>query len=483
MIATTRHFAVGGVALVSLLAVLASARCDAQQSEEGRPREAERLRTFAAPKPLPAGAVTEDVQRLFGANVELRSRETKLLRNLAAGPAKVWSLTKGTGYASPVVSGGKVVLFHRIGDELIVECVDAATGAPIWKRSRATDFRDPYGFNNGPRATPVIDGDRVFVHGPSGVLAAHRMSDGEPLWQVHTSERFKVPENYFGVGSTPLAHGDSLIVNVGGAGGESVVAFDKASGEVRWIAKHEWGASYASPMIRTFAGTESLLVFAGGPSRPPSGGLLLIDPSSGAVRSSFPLRSKRYESVNASNPVVGGDRVFITSSYRTGAALLEVTGGTSLKKVWAKDVMQCHFGTPVLVGNHLFGFDGSGKNDTYLQCIAWDTGEQVWREMPEWTEKVSVSGQVRDVSYTFGRGSILFADGDLLILGEEGHLAWAKASASGYEEISRTRLFIASETWTPPVVSRGLLYVMQNNKDAVTGAPPALHCYDLRSGD
>lgn len=483
MTGETRKQILAGAVLVSAIALFASARCDAQDRAQKRPRNASRLRFVTPPKPLPKGAVTQDVPRLFGADVEPRSHETKLLKDFRTAPANVWSLTKGTGYSSPAVQSGKLLLLHRMGDELILECVEAESGAPIWERSRTTNFRDPYGFNNGPRATPVIDGDRVFVHGPSGLLAAHRMTDGELLWELNTSDRFNVPENYFGVGSTPLAHGDLLIVNVGGEGGESVVAFEKATGKVRWTAKHPWGASYASPMIRAFAGKESLLVFAGGPSRPPTGGLLLIDPASGTVRSSFPLRSKRYESVNASNPVVRGDRAFITSSYQTGAAMLKVTPEAALEKIWAKDVMQCHFGTPVLVGNNLFGFDGSGKNNTYLQCIDWDTGEQLWREMPEWTEKVTVAGTERDVSYTFGRGSILSADGDLLILGEEGHLAWAKPSATGYEEISRTRLFSASETWTPPVISRGLLYVMQNNKDAATGAPPALHCYDLRSSD
>jgi outer membrane protein assembly factor BamB len=220
-----------------------------------------------------------------------------------------------------------------------------------------------------------------------------------------------------------------------------------------------------------------VFVFAGGESTPPTGGLMCIDPSSGKVDFSFPWRSRSYESVNASCPVVFGDKVFVSASYRTGGALLQVNPDFTHTVLWTTQEFGLHFNTPIYRDGLLYGFDGRNEPDASLACLDAATGRVVWRETPEWTEPLG--GRPQTVG-TY-RGTLLAVDGSFLCLGELGHLLWLDLSPRGYREISRTWLFQARESWALPVLSRGLLYVVQNTREIGRGNPPRLLCYDLRA--
>jgi outer membrane protein assembly factor BamB len=222
-------------------------------------------------------------------------------------------------------------------------------------------------------------------------------------------------------------------------------------------------------------------VFAGGESDPPTGGLLSIDPSNGKVDFSFPWRSRSYESVNASCPVVFDNKVFVSASYRTGGALVEVRPDFTHRKVWTSPEFGLHFNTPIYLGGYLYGFDGRNEPDASLACIDAATGKTVWRHVPEWTETFTAGGQPRTQTLGTYRGSLLAVDGHFLCLGELGHLLWMDLSPKGYKEIARSWLFAARESWALPVLSRGLLYVVQNTRDVIGGSGPRLLCYDLRA--
>ncbi len=222
-------------------------------------------------------------------------------------------------------------------------------------------------------------------------------------------------------------------------------------------------------------------MFAGGDSRPTTGGLLVIDPERGRVACRFPFRGKKYESVNASSPVVIGNRVFLSTSYATGSVLLDLKPDGSCAPAWRTDDVGLHFMTPVHRDGYLYAFDGSGKRNSALVCLDVKTGKTVWRDPMEWTESLMVNGRQRDVMLSTYLGSLLQVDGAFLALGEEGHLLWLDLSAKGCRVLARTRLFSAPQTWTPPVISRGLLYVAQNRPDTLTGTSPSLRCYDLRA--
>src|SRR5262249_16830125 len=271
------------------------------------------------PKPLPAGAVTDDWTSFLGLTHNAISTETKFRQNWPKeGPKLVWEMKKGTGYSSPAILGDRLVFIHRVGAEERVECVHRETGERYWKFSYPTQFEDRYGYNNGPRASPVIDGDHVYTYGAEGKLHCLKLETGQVYWKRDLRAEFKVPQDFFGVASTPLIEGDLLIVNVGAPGGPSGVALDKKSGKRVWGAGDQWGASYASPIPATVNSRRRIFVFAGGESRPPTGGLLSIDPQTGAVDFAFPWRSKSYESVTAACPQVIGNQVFISASYKTG---------------------------------------------------------------------------------------------------------------------------------------------------------------------
>jgi outer membrane protein assembly factor BamB len=430
------------------------------------------------PKPLAKDAVTSDWPSFLGPSHNGVSTETKLSRVLP--PPLVWEFPKGTGYVSPAIAGDRLVFIHRVGNEEIVECLHPETGASRWRFRYATDFEDRYGYNNGPRASAVIDGERVYTMGAQAKLHCLELASGKVIWKHDLMADYKVRQDFFGTASTPLVEGSLLIVNVGAPGGPTVVGFEKATGREVWRAGKDWGPSYASPVPAVVHGKRRVFVFAGGESDPPSGGLMSIDPATGRVDFSFPWRSRSYESVNASCPVVFDNKVFISASYRTGGALLEVRPDFTHRVVWTTQEFALHFNTAIHKDGYLYGFDGRNEPDASLACVDAASGKVVWRENPEWTETFETrGGSQRQVMSTY-RGSLLAVDGAFLCLGEFGHLLWLELTPKGYKQISRAWLFAARESWGLPVLSRGLLYVAQNTRDLLKGSGPRLVCYDLR---
>lgn len=424
----------------------------------------------AAPKVLSADAVTEDWPVFLGPRHNMTSIETKILRTFSSNtPRLVWEMTKGDSYGAPAVSGERLVFFHRVGQDAVAECLSAATGKRLWRYAYPTSYKDRYRYNNGPRTTPVIDKGTVFLLGVEGMLHALDLASGSVLWKKDLIAEYRLKQNFFGVGATPLPYNGMLIVNVGAQGGPTVAAFDQRTGAVIWSAGSDWGPSYASPIPASIRGTEHIFVFAGGESAPPTGGLMDIDPTSGKLRASFPWRGKKRESVNASSPLVIGDAVFISECYGAGSALLSADG---LKQVWTNGGIGVHFMTPIVKDGHLYGVDGHGPGNAAMFCLDLANGREVWRTQPVWDE------DTEEETGTF-LCSFMQIDGRILCLGEQGHLLWIDLSPAGYRELSRVGLFKANESWTPPVISRGLLFVCQN-KRGKDGSSPRLLCYDMR---
>ena len=258
-----------------------------------------------------------------------------------------------------------------------------------------------------------------------------------------------------------------------------MVAFDKTTGREVWRAGKQWGPSYASPVPGVVQGKRRVFVFAGGESDPPTGGLLSIEPETGRVDFEFPWRSRSYESVNASCPVIFDNKVFVSASYRAGSALVEVRPDFTHRVVWTTREIGLHFNTAIHRDGYLYAFDGRNEPDASLVCVDVSNGKVVWRETPEWMETLDARGGREQLLGTY-RGSLLAVDGQFLCLGELGHLLWLELTPSGYKQLSRAWLFAARESWVLPVLSRGLLYVAQNTRDTLHGTTPRLMCYDLR---
>ena len=439
------------------------------------------MTVHGAPRPLADGATVEAWPGFLGVRGEPISRETPIRKQFGAeGPDLLWELAKGTGYSSPATEGDYLVYMHRQGDEEIVECLHPESGKQYWQYRYETDFRDRYGYNNGPRASPVIDGERVYTYGAKGMLHSLRLQTGQRLWSRDIAAEFNVPQDFFGTAATPLVVGELLVINVGAPGGPAVAAFERTSGRMVWGAGDQWGASYATPVVASVHGMERVFVLAGGESRPPAGGLLVVDPDDGALQLRFPWRSRSYESVNASNPVVVGSRVMVSASYRTGAAQLLLRPDGGYTKEWENHDFDLHWTTAVHHQGHYYAFAGRNEPDAKLVCVRAETGETVWTRVLEWEETVTVQGQQRTISASPFRGNLLKVDGRFLALGEHGHLLWLDLSPSGPEVLGRWRLFLARESWSPPVLSRGLLFVNQNTRGFDAPTMPRLLCYDLR---
>lgn len=445
------------------------------------------LTFHAPPKRLAPEAVTEPWPRFLGPHDNGVSRETPILTNWPeSGPPKVWEARKGSGYTSPSIARGVLVLFHRIGDSEQIDGLHPETGRRFWSHRYPVEYRDRYGYNDGPRASPVIDGARVYLLGVAAALHCLDLATGRVLWKRDLRADFRVPQNFFGAGPSPLVYKDLLILNLGGRDpdGESlcVAALDKHTGAFVWGVPGPWGASYASPVTVALRGKDRILVLAGGESRPPDGGLLCIDPSDGAVDFRFPWRSGKYESVNASTPVaIDSSRVFISECYSRGGVLLEIGEDLQPRPVWTARDFGMHWSTPLFVDGHLYGYQGRNEPDAFLACLDATTGEERWREALEWDVKVKdPRGRERTFRWGMFRGSLLRVDNRFVALGELGTLALLDLNPEGAAVRRRADLFHARETWSLPPLHRGLLYVSQHSPDLLDDTPPRLICYDLR---
>lgn len=355
------------------------------------------------------------------------------------GPVVLWQKKAGSGWAGPVASGGKVIFFHRLGDQEVVECLDAQTGKELWKHPFATSYTDNFGFDNGPRATPCIADGRIFVFGANGNLHALDFATGKLLWSMDAREDFGADKGFFGFACSPLVEGKALLVNVGGKNGAGIVAFDTATGKVLWKA-HDEEASYSSPITATIAGQRHALFFA-------RHKLVSLDPADGKVRFAFPWGPKMQASVSAAVPVVSGDTVFISAGYGAGAAALRVKAG-GVEKIWSgEEQLTTQYVTPVLRDGFLYGFEG--RVDTgpkpELRCVELATGKVRWS-----TERVT-------------HGGIILAGNDLLITSDSGELVRVAADPKAFVEKARAQI-LGREGRAQPALADGLLLARDKAK-------------------
>jgi outer membrane protein assembly factor BamB len=375
------------------------------------------------------------------------------------GLKKLWECELGIGYAPPVVAGGRLFHFDRFGDNARLTSRDAATGKELWKFEYPVDYVDRYGYEPGPRACPMVDGERVYLHGVEGMVYCVAVKDGKELWKLDTKEKYHFHQNFFGVGSVPVVDGGLLIVPVGGSpkgprpldlreakpNGTGIVALDKLTGKVKYEALDEL-ASYSCPTIATVNGKKTALYFA-------RDGLVGFDPQTGKQSFRFPWRAKVEESVNAANPIVLGDKVLLTECYGPGAAFIDLKGGTP-KEIWTdaeKDrfdrSLACHWSTPIHLEGFVYGSSGREPNDAEMRCVELATGDVKW---------------ARKRTY---RCTYLLVDGHIISLGEDGTLVLIKPDSKKYNEVSRYEVpELSYPCWAPPILSNGILYVRGKGK-------------------
>jgi len=396
----------------------------------------------------------------------------------ATGPRVVWHAAMGEGYCAPAVAQGRAFLFDRVGDRLRLRAVEAETGRPLWEVGRDVAYTDSFGYDGGPRAQPVVSGDRLLTFGPDGRLECRAVVDGSLLWEVDTSATFHVVQNFFGVGTAPVvvgplragAEGRTLVVvQVGGSragtgpaaperldlvkGHDSgLVAFDLSTGAEVWRSTNQL-ASYSVPVLATIGGRQLILAWM-------RDDLVAVEPATGRLLDRFRWRSDELFSVVAASPVVSGDQILLSECYGPGSVLLALENETFREVrrdrpgARPRQALKTHWNTPVLRDGYVYGSSGRNAGDAQLVCVNWNTGVVGWAE----------GG--------LGRASLTLVDGHLLALGEYGDLVLARATAEKYEEVSRVRPvdaasgreLLAAPCWAAPVIARGLLFVRGNGR-------------------
>jgi len=414
------------------------------------------------------------------------SDETGLLDKWPTnGPPLVWEKSIGTGYGAPSVRDN-VVLHHRLEDNEIVEALDAATGKSVWRYSYPSHFIDPYGYNNGPRGTPLLTSNRCYTFGAEGKLLCLELKTGKLIWQRDTGADWNVPPAFFGVGSSPILESGLLIVMVGGQPNSGMVGLDPNTGKTVWesVGQKNWEgqtmlgwpgepkvqwqtwekqASYATPVTASIQGKRQLVCLM-------RQGLVSLNPTNGEVNFSFWFRSRVNESVNAMNPVVVNDLILISGAYyKIGSVLLRVKpDGKGVEEVWRGTSLEVHWTTPVYHDGFLYAFSGRNEPDAHFRCVEFKTGKVMWGRDESWPPHSTPRPSV------YGRGSCILADRKLIVLGEGGLLGLFKLDSKQPVEVSRFQVpQLHYPSWAAPVLSRKRLYLRSEDH---------LVCLDLASG-
>jgi outer membrane protein assembly factor BamB len=367
------------------------------------------------------------------------------LDKLPADPKVLWKIDAGPGQSSPVLAGGKLIFLDGKDGQETAHCLDAATGKPIWTVPIApmVEFQNAYG--EGPRCTPLIDGDRVYVQSCSGEFRCLALADGRILWKVSFGSDYGVP--FLGNKSTdPAANqtasrrhgnngsaaidGDRIFVPVGSPKDGTLIAFDKKTGKELWHAGED-NTAYSSVMVATLAGVRQAVHFT-------AEALMGVDAANGKILWRIPLKTGAKRHV--CTPIVAGDTVTVASTSIGTLKFHIVRDGLGFKaeKAWADLPIKTVIGTPVLSGKNLYTLGAGDRAD--LVCLDFETGDKLWSQPG------------------FGDYASFIAINDkILALNSIGELILLKASPAKYEELARAQ--ICAKTWASPAYADGRIYV------------------------
>ena len=482
----------GWFRVVALL-IFAMPGCRTEKSENATAdklkRPTQSVPGAPAQQPVTSRSGGEDWPVFLGPQRDGTSTETGILTDWSAGKLKViWTKELGEGYGIGTVAAGRYFQFDRQRDQARVRCLQADTGADLWEFTYQSNYRDLYGYDSGPRTSPIVDGDRVYIFGVEGMIYCLTADGGIPIWKMDTAAKFGVIQNFFGVASTPVIAGDRLLVMIGGSppesqavpqgaldrvqpNGSGIVSIDKLTGEVRYQIADEL-ASYSTIKLAELGGRQVAYAWL-------RGSLIGFETTTGKMFLRFPFRSPELESVNATTPVVKStgstNQILLSECYGLGSVLLQIDAAQvfetpgSLKNdapsdggklnvsdtlppgittIWSdrkrrKKSLEAHWNTPILVGSDLYGCSGRHAGNAELRCVDWETGDVRW----------SVAG--------FERCSLTGIDGHFVLLDEAGRLVLFHANPNRYEQITEYEgeIKFKPPCWAAPIISQGLMYV------------------------
>jgi outer membrane protein assembly factor BamB len=354
----------------------------------------------------------------------------------AGGPKELWRAQLGTGLSSVVVQGGRVLSAGYKNGKEVLYCLDAKTGKILWTHSWPAKIGD-YLFEGGPRATPTVDGNHVYMLGADGHVVCVDGSSGKPVWQRDLVKDFGGKRMDWGFCGSPTVDRDNVLLDSGGSGA-STIALSKNDGKLVWKGGDD-EPGYGSVYVADVDGKKTAVVFK-------ASALVGHDAADGKVLWSFPWETAWK--VNAITPLLAGDLLVISSAYNHGAAGVRVKDRKA-EQVWFTKKLKAQFNSPVHKDGYLYGIDGEVSKRSALVCLEAATGEEKWRSM--------------DVK----NGSLILAgDGKLVVLSEVGDLVLADATPTGYRELSRAKV-LRDRCWVQPVLANGTIFCRNNSGELV----------------
>jgi len=340
--------------------------------------------------------------------------------SLPADPKILWEAEVGLGFASFVVAGGRVLTTGHAEGADTVFCLDEKNGSVLWKHSYPADLGDKY-YEGGTSATPTFDGDKVYHLSRWGDLFCLEAATGKVVWEKNVQKETDASLPDWGFAGAPLVEGDLLLLNVGKAG----MAVDKATGRIVWKSETD-AAGYSTPYAITWQ-DKRLAVLGSGAA------YLAVEMATG--RQVWAYRWNTRYGVNAADPILSGETLFISSGYNKGCALLKLGAGEP-EKVWENKNLKNQFNSSVLIDGHLYGIDGDQNSRCALKCVRLSDGVELW--------------DAKEVGF----GSLTAADGSLLVLSSKGELIVAPAKPDGFDPESRAQI-LSGKCWSAPVLANG----------------------------
>jgi outer membrane protein assembly factor BamB len=366
----------------------------------------------------------QDWTQWRGSGRDGKSAETGLLKDWPdGGPPLLWRSTgNGGGYSSFAASKGRLYTLGTRGSTEYIVAIDAETGKKVWETPNGSLFSNDRG--NGPRGTPVVDGDRLFALGGNGDLACLDLATGAPVWKKNILREFGGENPYWGISESPLVLEDRLLVQPGGRNA-TVVALNKTTGAVLWKAAASDPAAYSSAVVATIDDVRQAIFFT---ERNSMG----LDLATGKIL--WTNDRVNNGTANIATPIVNGNKVFLSSAYGTGAILLDVTATGATQVYFTREMMN-HHASSVLIGEHLYGFSNS-----ILTAMRFSDGKVGWKDR------------------SVGKGSLIYADSRLYLFSEQGQVALAEATPVQYVEHGRFRISTGNlPTWSHPIITNGKL--------------------------
>jgi outer membrane protein assembly factor BamB len=365
------------------------------------------------------------------------SPETGLLKSWpAAGPKVLWKVPGGDGYSTIAVADGRAITLVQRGKQELAVALDADKGHELWATPIGPAFMNKYG--NGPRSTPWIEGDRVFVQSVSGPLVCLTAKSGDIVWQKNLLKEFGAKNITWGLSASPVV-ADGHVLVIPGSKGAGIAALKAADGELAWKTGDD-KAAYASPTVATVDGKKQAIFFT-------ASGLVGVALETGKELWRQPWITE-FDCNIATPLVVGGDKLFVSSGEGNGCALYQLQSAAAPRVVWEskgpKSVMINYWATSVVHDGHLYGFAGEFDKRIHLRCVDLKDGKVRWSKDE------------------FGKGALTLADGHLFITTKEGDLVLVRATPEGYDE--KGRATILGENRTAPTLSNRRLYLRDLQK-------------------